>query len=57
MQPVQRGSNIFRLVIEVAGEFHLVVTDRCHFRERAVEVGLYQVSHGIELHTNAIQFT
>src|SRR5467141_1257428 len=51
---VEGGADVFRSMIEVAGEFDFLVADGGDFREGAFEVGLHGVAHGVELHADAV---
>src|ERR1700722_3086686 len=53
---IDGGANFFGRVIEVAGEFHFLVTDRGDLGQRAVPVLLQLVANGVELHAQVMNF-
>src|SRR5580693_1462635 len=51
---INRGSYLFRRVIEVSGEFDFRVADRCNFGQSTVEVSLQLIAHAVELYAEPI---
>src|SRR6267143_6197632 len=51
---VEDRAEVFRSMIEVAGEFDFLVAGGGDFRDGAFEVGLHGVAHGVELHADAV---
>src|SRR6267378_3615326 len=51
---VEDGADVFRRMIEIPGEFDLLVTGGGDFRDGAFEVGLHGLAHGVELEADAV---
>src|SRR5882762_9661143 len=51
---IEDGADVFRRMIEVAGEFDFLVADGGDFRDGAFEVSLHGVAHGVKLHADAV---
>src|ERR1700751_5078610 len=49
---IENRANLARRMIKVARELHLLVPNRRDLRDRAREVGLHGVTHGVELHAD-----
>jgi hypothetical protein len=52
---VERGPDLLRRSIEVAGELHLLVSDRRDSLERALDALLHRGANGVELQADAIE--
>src|SRR5260370_18807303 len=50
----QNGPNSLRRPVVVAGELHFFVADLPNLGDRTVEVLLYEIAHGIELQSDAV---
>ena len=50
----ERGPDLLRRLVEVAGKLNFLVAEGRDSRERAVHVLRHRIAHGVELHADAI---